>query len=190
MRVIIPPLTNQYLNLTKNSSLAVAIGYPDFVQIFTGTVLNQTGQAVEIVVLTRAKKPQQSKVVQPLQSVVQDLHVRMQRQHGRCQCGQVPVGAQKHADRADVDPTRPERVELALTAFGHGGPMTFGDNSRRSICTVTDRKFKLRQYDKGAARANPPVPSNGRALAIALRQTCWIIALVVRVCLAAVPIHS
>jgi general L-amino acid transport system permease protein len=54
MRIIIPPLTNQYLNLTKNSSLAVAIGYPDFVQIFTGTVLNQTGQAVEIVVLTMA----------------------------------------------------------------------------------------------------------------------------------------
>ena len=54
MRVIIPPLTNQYLNLTKNSSLAVAIGYPDLVQIFTGTVLNQTGQAVEIVTLTMA----------------------------------------------------------------------------------------------------------------------------------------
>jgi general L-amino acid transport system permease protein len=53
-RVIIPPLTNQYLNLTKNSSLAVAIGYPDFVQIFTGTVLNQTGQAVEVVVITLA----------------------------------------------------------------------------------------------------------------------------------------
>ena len=45
MRVIIPPLTSQYLNLTKNSSLAVAIGYPDLVQIFAGTVLNQTGQA-------------------------------------------------------------------------------------------------------------------------------------------------
>jgi general L-amino acid transport system permease protein len=54
MRVIIPPLTNQYLNLTKNSSLAVAIGYPDLVQIFTGTVLNQTGQAVEVVALTMA----------------------------------------------------------------------------------------------------------------------------------------
>ncbi|MBO0755699.1 MAG: amino acid ABC transporter permease [Bradyrhizobiaceae bacterium] len=54
MRVIIPPLTNQYLNLTKNSSLAVAIGYPDFVHIFTGTVLNQTGQAVSIVLLTMA----------------------------------------------------------------------------------------------------------------------------------------
>jgi general L-amino acid transport system permease protein len=54
MRVILPPLTNQYLNLTKNSSLAVAIGYPDFVQIFTGTVLNQTGQAVEVVALTMA----------------------------------------------------------------------------------------------------------------------------------------
>ena len=54
MRVITPPLTNQYLNLTKNSSLAVAIGYPDLVQIFTGTVLNQTGQAVEIVAITMA----------------------------------------------------------------------------------------------------------------------------------------
>jgi general L-amino acid transport system permease protein len=54
MRVIIPPLTNQYLNLTKNSSLAVAIGYPDFVQIFTGTVLNQAGHAIEIVMLTMA----------------------------------------------------------------------------------------------------------------------------------------
>jgi general L-amino acid transport system permease protein len=53
-RVIVPPLTNQYLNLTKNSSLAVAIGYPDFVQIFTGTVLNNTGQAVEIVAITVA----------------------------------------------------------------------------------------------------------------------------------------
>ncbi|MEA2936491.1 MAG: ral L-amino acid transport system permease protein [Variibacter sp.] len=52
MRVIIPPLTNQYLNLTKNSSLAVAIGYPDLVQVFTGTVLNQTGQAVEVVLIT------------------------------------------------------------------------------------------------------------------------------------------
>ncbi|MBL8587618.1 MAG: amino acid ABC transporter permease [Methylobacteriaceae bacterium] len=52
MRVIIPPLTSQYLNLTKNSSLAVFIGYPDLVQIFTGTVLNQTGQAVEVVALT------------------------------------------------------------------------------------------------------------------------------------------
>ncbi len=52
MRVIIPPLTNQYLNLTKNSTLAVAIGYPDLVQVFTGTVLNQTGQAVEVVAIT------------------------------------------------------------------------------------------------------------------------------------------
>ena len=52
MRVIIPPLTSQYLNLTKNSSLAVSIGYPDLVQVFTGTVLNQTGQAVEVVAIT------------------------------------------------------------------------------------------------------------------------------------------
>ena len=54
MRVIIPPLTSQYLNLTKNSSLAVFVGYPDLVQIFTGTVLNQTGQAVEVVMITMA----------------------------------------------------------------------------------------------------------------------------------------
>ena len=54
MRVIVPPLTNQYLNLTKNSTLAVAIGYPDLVQIFAGTVLNQTGQAVEVVAVTMA----------------------------------------------------------------------------------------------------------------------------------------
>ncbi len=54
MRVIVPPLTNQYLNLTKNSSLAVAVGYPDLVQVFTGTVLNQTGQAVEVVAITMA----------------------------------------------------------------------------------------------------------------------------------------
>jgi general L-amino acid transport system permease protein len=50
MRVIIPPLTSQYLNLTKNSSLAVAIAYPDFTSV-AGTVLNQTGQAVEVVLL-------------------------------------------------------------------------------------------------------------------------------------------
>lgn len=54
MRVIIPPLTSQYLNLLKNSSLAVAIGYPDLVQVFTGTVLNQTGQALEVVFITMA----------------------------------------------------------------------------------------------------------------------------------------
>ncbi len=52
MRVIIPPLTSQYLNLTKNSSLAVAIGYPDLVSVFSGTVLNQTGQAVEVIFIT------------------------------------------------------------------------------------------------------------------------------------------
>ena len=54
LRVIIPPLTSQYLNLTKNSSLAVAIGYPDFVNVFTGIVLNQTGQAVEVIAMTMA----------------------------------------------------------------------------------------------------------------------------------------
>jgi general L-amino acid transport system permease protein len=54
MRVIIPPLTSQYLNLIKNSSLAVAIGYPDLVEVFTGSVLNLTGQAVEVVTVTMA----------------------------------------------------------------------------------------------------------------------------------------
>ena len=54
MRVIIPPLTSQYLNLAKNSSLATAIGYPDLVSVFAGTTLNQTGQAVEIIFMTMA----------------------------------------------------------------------------------------------------------------------------------------
>jgi general L-amino acid transport system permease protein len=54
MRLIIPPLTSQYLNLIKNSSLAAAIGYPDLVSVFMGTTLNQTGQAVEIIAMTMA----------------------------------------------------------------------------------------------------------------------------------------
>ena len=52
LRVILPPLTSQYLNLTKNSSLAVAIGYPDLVSVFAGTTLSQTGQAIEILAIT------------------------------------------------------------------------------------------------------------------------------------------
>ena len=54
LRVIVPPLTNQYLNLTKNSSLAIAIGYPDLFAVFAGTTLNQTGQAIEIIGITMA----------------------------------------------------------------------------------------------------------------------------------------
>jgi general L-amino acid transport system permease protein len=54
LRLIVPPLTNQYLNLTKNSSLAVAIGYPDLFAVFAGTTLNQTGQAIEIIAITMA----------------------------------------------------------------------------------------------------------------------------------------
>lgn len=54
MRVVIPPLTSQYLNLTKNSSLATAIGYPDLVNVFAGTTLNQTGQAIEVIAMTMA----------------------------------------------------------------------------------------------------------------------------------------
>jgi general L-amino acid transport system permease protein len=52
MRVVLPALAGQYMNVIKSSSLAAAIGYPDLVQVFTGTTLNQTGQALEIVSLT------------------------------------------------------------------------------------------------------------------------------------------
>lgn len=52
LRVIIPPLTNQYLNLAKNSSLAIAIAYPELVSVFTGTVLNNTGNEIEVIVIT------------------------------------------------------------------------------------------------------------------------------------------
>ena len=52
LRIIIPPVTNQYLNLTKNSSLAAAIAYPDIVLVFAGTALMQTGKAIEIVSIT------------------------------------------------------------------------------------------------------------------------------------------
>jgi general L-amino acid transport system permease protein len=54
MRLITPPLTSQYLNIVKNSSLAVFIGYPDLVQIFAGTVLNQTQAAVQVMGITMA----------------------------------------------------------------------------------------------------------------------------------------
>jgi general L-amino acid transport system permease protein len=54
LRVIVPPLTNQSLTLTKNSSLAVAVGYPDLVAVFAGTTLSQTGQAIEIIAITMA----------------------------------------------------------------------------------------------------------------------------------------
>ncbi len=54
LRVIVPPLTSQYLNITKNSSLAIAIGYPEIVSVFAGTSLNQTGQAVECIAITMA----------------------------------------------------------------------------------------------------------------------------------------
>jgi len=52
LRVIIPPLTSQYLNLTKNSSLGAAIGFPELVNVFAGTTLNQTGRAIEVMALT------------------------------------------------------------------------------------------------------------------------------------------
>jgi general L-amino acid transport system permease protein len=52
LRLIVPPLTNQYLNLTKNSTLGVAIGYPDLFGLFAGTTLNQTHQAIEVIAIT------------------------------------------------------------------------------------------------------------------------------------------
>ena len=54
MRIIIPPLTSQYLNLTKNSSLAVAIAYPELVSVFAGTALNQVGREIEMIFMTMA----------------------------------------------------------------------------------------------------------------------------------------
>jgi general L-amino acid transport system permease protein len=52
MRIIVPPLTSQYLNLTKNSSLGAAIGFPELVNVFAGTALNQSGRAIEIIAMT------------------------------------------------------------------------------------------------------------------------------------------
>ncbi len=74
LRIIIPPLTSQYLNLTKNSSLAVAIGYPDLYAI-GGTILNQTGQAIEIVAIFMVDLP----LDQPADLAVHEL---VQRQDG------------------------------------------------------------------------------------------------------------
>jgi general L-amino acid transport system permease protein len=54
LRIIVPPLANQYLNLTKNTTLGVGIGYPDLFAVFAGTTLNQTGQAIEIIAITMA----------------------------------------------------------------------------------------------------------------------------------------
>ncbi|WP_299948523.1 ABC transporter permease subunit [uncultured Ruegeria sp.] len=54
MRVIIPPVTNHYLNVVKNSSLAIAVGYPELVNVFVGSTLNLTGQSVEVILLTMA----------------------------------------------------------------------------------------------------------------------------------------
>jgi general L-amino acid transport system permease protein len=79
LRVIIPPLTNQYLNLTKNSSLAAAIAYPDLVSVFAGTVLNQTGQAVEVIAVTMAVYLVLSLTISALMNVY---HWRLARQGG------------------------------------------------------------------------------------------------------------
>ncbi|MGO4737704.1 amino acid ABC transporter permease [Bosea sp. 2KB_26] len=54
LRVIVPPMTNQYLNVLKNSSFGAAIAYPDIVSLFMGSALNNTGQAIEIIAMTLA----------------------------------------------------------------------------------------------------------------------------------------
>src|SRR3546814_3645364 len=54
LRLLVPPLTNQYLHLLKASSLATIIRYPDLINVFTGPALNQTGRAIEIVLMTMA----------------------------------------------------------------------------------------------------------------------------------------
>ncbi|HEX4303414.1 MAG TPA: amino acid ABC transporter permease [Rhizomicrobium sp.] len=74
MRVIIPPLASEYLSLTKNSSLAIAIGYPDLVAVFAGTVLNQTGQAIEILSLTMAIYLVLSLIVSALMNLYNKAH--------------------------------------------------------------------------------------------------------------------
>ena len=74
MRIIIPPLTSQYLNLTKNSSLAVAIGYPDLVSVCRGTVLNQTGQAVEVILITMVRLSRHQPADLGLHELVQRAH--------------------------------------------------------------------------------------------------------------------
>ena len=51
LRVMVPPLTSQYLNIIKSSTLGAAVAYPEIVQIFAGTVLNQSGRAIEVIAL-------------------------------------------------------------------------------------------------------------------------------------------
>ena len=76
LRVIVPPMTSQYLNLTKNSSLAVAIGYPDLVSI-ANTTMNQTGQAIEGIAIIMA-------VYLTISLSISALHELVQRRGWRC----------------------------------------------------------------------------------------------------------
>ncbi len=120
LRVIIPPMTNQYLNLTKNSSLAAAIGYPDLVSSFAGTVLNQTGQAIECIAITMAVYLTISLLISLADELVQPA--------GR------PGGALTHG-RIPPSPSRP------AAARQHHRPMAAGCaaicSPRRSISLLT-----------------------------------------------------
>ena len=78
LRVIIPPMTSQYLNLTKNSSLAVAIGYPDIVSV-VNTTLNQTGQAIEGILIIMAAYPDGQPVDLDFHELVQQAHCAVER---------------------------------------------------------------------------------------------------------------
>ena len=60
VRIMIPPMTSQYLNVIKSSSLGAAIAYPEIVQIFAGTVLNQSGRAIEVMVHRHGRVPRRS----------------------------------------------------------------------------------------------------------------------------------
>ena len=123
LRVIIPPQTSQYLNLTKNSSLAVAIGYPDFFTI-AGTINNQTGQAVEVVAITMG-------VYLTLSLIISLLHELVQRPHGAGgalglwqpnPCPWPPPHRRAaRADRLDAaQPVRNSPFDIALTLLVSG----------------------------------------------------------------------
>ncbi len=127
LRVIIPPLTSQYLNLTKNCSLAVAIGYPDLVSSFAGTTLNQTGQAVEVIAITMA-------VYLTLSLLHLGVHELVQPAHG---AGGAVAMAEVHAETAT--PRATGRVETAgaadravgVLALDQAEPVQFAAQRRR-----------------------------------------------------------
>src|SRR4029077_8252370 len=86
-----PPLTSQFLNLTKNSSLAVAIGYPDLVQIFAGTALNQSAKAIEIMLMTMAVYLTLSLVTSFVMNIYNRRMALVERGSGKARCRPSPI---------------------------------------------------------------------------------------------------